>query len=116
MANQQSLSRKNITNGVKNSVRRLGAYIDVLRIHRFDSNTPIKETMKVLNDVIETNDVKYIGTSSMRPIQFFKIQSVAEQNGWFKFVKVQSYYSFLYGEDERDLDIYYKKYNISFTP
>lgn len=116
MVNQQGLSRKHIMTGVKNSVRRLGTYIDVLQIHRFDPNTPIKETMKALNDVIEADDVKYIGASSMRPTQFVEMQSVAEQNGWFKFVNMQSCYNLLYREDERDLNIYCKEHNIALTP
>ena len=116
LINQQGLSRKHIMTGVKNSVERLGTYIDVLQIHRFDPNTPIKETMKALNDVIEAGDVRYIGASSMRPTQFVEMQSVAELNGWFKFVNVQSCYNLIYREDERDLNLYCKDHNIALTP
>lgn len=116
MVNQQGLSRKHILAGVRNSIRRLGTYIDVLQIHRFDPNTPIKETMKALNDVIEAGDVRYIGASSMRPTQFVEMQSVAEQNGWFTFVNMQSCYNLLYREDERDLNIYCQEHNIALTP
>ncbi|KAG0671798.1 hypothetical protein C6P45_005063 [Maudiozyma exigua] len=106
LINQQGLSRKHIMTGVANSVKRLGTYIDVLQIHRFDPTTPIKETMKALNDVIESGDVRYIGASSMRPTQFVEMQSVAELNGWFKFINVQSCYNLIYREDERDLNLY----------
>lgn len=116
MINQQGLSRKHILAGVKNSVRRLGTYIDVLQIHRFDPNTPIRETMKALNDVIEDGDARYIGASSMRPTQFVEMQSVAEKNGWFKFVNMQSCYNLLYREDERDLNVYCQEHNIALTP
>lgn len=116
VVNQRGLSRKHILEGVKRSVVRLGTYIDVLQIHRFDHDTPIKETMKALNDVIERGDVRYIGASSMLPTEFVEMQAVADKNGWFQFISVQSYYNLLYREDERDLMKYCKKHNIALTP
>ena len=116
ITNQQGLSRKHILAAVKNSVKRLGTYIDVLQIHRFDPSTPIKETMRALNDAVESGNVRYIGASSMRPTRFVEMQSVAEQNSWFKFVNVQSCYNLVYREDERDLNQYCKEHNIALTP
>ena len=116
LINNQGLSRKHIIAGVKNSVERLGTYIDVLQIHRLDYNTSMKETMRALNDVIESGDVRYIGASSMLPTEFVEMQSIAEMNGWFQFVNMQSCYNLLYREDERDLNIYCKKHNIALTP
>ncbi|CCD24374.1 uncharacterized protein NDAI_0D00600 [Naumovozyma dairenensis CBS 421] len=112
LVNQQGLSRKHILQAVKNSVERLGTYIDVLQIHRFDSTTPIKGTMKALNDVVENGDVRYIGASSMLPTQFVEMQAVADKYDWFQFVNVQSQYNLLYRKDERDC----KKHNIALTP
>ncbi|CAB4255449.1 similar to Saccharomyces cerevisiae YPL088W Putative aryl alcohol dehydrogenase [Maudiozyma barnettii] len=116
ITNQQGLSRKHIMAGVQSSVERLGTYIDVLQIHRFDPNTPIKETMKALNDVIDAGQVRYIGASSMRPTQFVEMQSIAERHGWYQFVNVQSCYNLLYREDERDLNIYCQEHDIALTP
>ena len=116
MTNQQGLSRKHIMAGVANSVKRLGTYIDVLQIHRFDPETPIKETMKALNDVIERGDVRYIGASSMLPTQFVEMQACADKHGWHQFVNMQSCCNLLYREDERDLYKYCKKHNIALTP
>ncbi|SMN21619.1 similar to Saccharomyces cerevisiae YPL088W Putative aryl alcohol dehydrogenase [Maudiozyma saulgeensis] len=116
ITNQQGLSRKHIMAGVKNSVERLGTYIDILQIHRFDPNTPIKETMKALNDVIEIGDVRYIGASSMRPTQFVEMQAIAEKYDYHQFVNVQSCYNLLYREDERDLNLYCQEHNVALTP
>ncbi|CCD25936.2 aldo/keto reductase NDAI_0G01600 [Naumovozyma dairenensis CBS 421] len=116
LVNQQGLSRKHILDSVKNSVGRLGTYIDVLQIHRFDPTTPIKETMKALNDVVENGDVRYIGASSMLPTEFVEMQAIADKYDWFQFVNVQSQYNLLYREDERDLMKYCKKHNIALTP
>ncbi|SMN20076.1 similar to Saccharomyces cerevisiae YPL088W Putative aryl alcohol dehydrogenase [Maudiozyma saulgeensis] len=116
LTNQQGLSRKHILAGVKKAVERLGTYIDVLQIHRFDYDTPIKETMKALNDVIEAGDVRYIGASSMLPTEFVEMQAMADKHGWYQFVNMQSCYNLLYREDERDLNKYCKKHGIALTP
>ncbi len=51
--NTKGLSRKAIFNHVDASLKRLGTdYIDILYIHRWDYDTPIEETMAVLNDLV----------------------------------------------------------------
>lgn len=82
MVNQVGLSRKHILDAVDRSVERLGTYIDVLQIHRLDRETPKKEIMKALNDVVESGKVRYIGASSMAAWEFQWLQNIAEQNGW----------------------------------
>lgn len=65
MANRVGLSRKHIFDAVDASVARLGTYIDVLQIHRFDRETPGEEIMRALNDVVESGKVRYLGASSV---------------------------------------------------
>ncbi|KAI0109290.1 Aldo/keto reductase [Hypoxylon sp. NC0597] len=102
--NQGGLSRVNIFNSVDASLARLGtSYIDLLQIHRFDPNTPIEETMKALHDVVQSGKVRYIGASSMWATQFARMQAVAEQNGWTKFISMQNYYHLCYREEEREM-------------
>ncbi|CAB4255116.1 similar to Saccharomyces cerevisiae YPL088W Putative aryl alcohol dehydrogenase [Maudiozyma barnettii] len=116
LVNSEGLSRKHILDAVKKSVERLGTYIDVLQIHRFDSQTPIKETLRALNYVVESGDVRYIGASSMLPTQFVEMQLTADKYNWHQFVNVQSCYNLLYREDERDLNQFCKRHNIALTP
>jgi len=68
MVNRVGLSRKHIFDAVDASVKRLGTYLDVLQIHRFDPDVPMEEIMKALNDVIESGKARYIGASSVRSI------------------------------------------------
>lgn len=63
--NEVGLSRKHIFDAVDASVKRLGTYIDILQIHRFDRYTPGEEIMRALNDVIESGKVRYIGACSV---------------------------------------------------
>lgn len=98
--NQYGLSRAGIFNAVDASLRRLNtSYIDLLQIHRFDSDTPAEETMKALHDLVQSGKVRYIGASSMRAWQFAHLNEVASRHGWTKFVSMQNQYSLLYREE-----------------
>ena len=101
--NSQGLSRKHIFDAVHASIERLGTYIDVLQIHRFDPSTPMLETMRALNDIINEGSVRYIGASSMRATQFAQLQFTAEKNGYHKFISMQNFYNLLYREEEREM-------------
>ncbi|CAR21362.1 aldo-keto reductase superfamily protein [Lachancea thermotolerans CBS 6340] len=116
LTNQRGLSRKHIIDGVAKSVERLGTYIDVLQIHRFDSETTMEETMRALNDVVESGHARYIGASSMLATEFSDLQFTVERNGWFKFISSQSQYNLLYREDERELIPYAKRHGIGLIP
>jgi aryl-alcohol dehydrogenase-like predicted oxidoreductase len=52
--NQKGLSRKHIIEGTKASLKRLGLdYVDIIYAHRPDVNTPMEETVRAFNHVIE---------------------------------------------------------------
>ncbi|GIJ90392.1 hypothetical protein Asppvi_009346 [Aspergillus pseudoviridinutans] len=103
LVNRVGLSRKHIISAVAESMERLGTYIDVLQIHRLDRDVSLMETMKALNDVVESGQVRYLGASSMATWEFQKLQNIAEQNGWHKFISMQNYYNLLYREEEREM-------------
>jgi len=72
--NQGGLSRGAILRAVDASLKRLDTdYIDLLQIHRFDTNTPVEETMKALHDLVVSGKVNYIGASSMYAYQVREI-------------------------------------------
>ncbi|KAK3168655.1 hypothetical protein OEA41_005103 [Lepraria neglecta] len=116
MVNQVGLSRKHILDAVDASVKRLGTYIDVLQIHRLDRETPKKEVMKALNDVIESGKVRYIGASSMAAWEFQMLQHIAEVNGWHKFISMQNYHNLLYREEEREMLPYCRASGVGCIP
>src|SRR5438105_4925888 len=58
--NQRGLSRKHIRHAIDNSLERLGTdYVDLYQIHRFDTTTPIEETVEALNDVVRAGKALY---------------------------------------------------------
>ena len=52
--NDTFLSRKHIVEGIKNSLKRLQLdYVDVVFCHRPDYETPLEETCRAMNFIIE---------------------------------------------------------------
>src|SRR5256712_11636645 len=102
--NGRGLSRKHILSAIDASLQRLELeYVDLYQIHRWDSETPIEETMEALHDVVKSGKARYIGASSMHAWQFAKAQHVAERNGWTPFVSMQNHYNLIYREEEREM-------------
>lgn len=115
--NMYGLSRKHIFDSVDASLKRLDLdYIDLLQIHRFDYNTPIKETMKALHDVVQSGKVRYIGASSMWAHQFLEMQYTALMNGWTQFISMQNLYNAVFREEERDMYPACKKWGVAGIP
>jgi aryl-alcohol dehydrogenase-like predicted oxidoreductase len=102
--NGRGLSRKHIVAAIDASLQRLELeYVDLYQIHRWDSETPIEETMEALHEVVKSGKARYIGASSMFAWQFAKAQRVAELHGWTKFVSMQNHYNLVYREEEREM-------------
>ncbi len=58
-------SRKHLTAGLDQSLRRLGLpYVDIFYHHRMDSETPLEETMLALADIVRQGKALYIGLSN----------------------------------------------------
>ena len=103
--NTSGLSRKRIFHAIDASLRRLGMeYVDLYQLHRFDSSTPLEETMEALHDLVKSGKVRYIGASSMFAWQFATMQHVAERHGWTRFVSMQNHYNLVYREEEREMN------------
>ena len=102
--NGSGLSRKRIFHAVDESLSRLGTdYIDLYQIHRHDPATPVEETMEALHDVVKAGKARYIGASSMWAWQFARMQQVAREHGWTRFVSMQNHYNLAYREEEREM-------------
>lgn len=102
--NGMGLSRKAIMTAIDASLRRLGTdHVDLYQIHRFDTRTPVEETMEALHDLVRAGKVRYLGASSMWAWQFAKLQHTATINHWTRFVSMQNHYNLLAREEEREM-------------
>lgn len=102
--NGRGLSRKHIMESIDASLRRLGTdYVDLYQIHRFDSKTPVDETIEALHDVVKAGKALYLGASAMYGWQFMKMLGRADKLGLTRFVSMQNHYNIVYREEEREV-------------
>jgi aryl-alcohol dehydrogenase-like predicted oxidoreductase len=115
--NDRGASRYHIMNGVEASLRRLQSdHIDLYQMHRWDSETPIVETLRALDDLIHSGKVRYIGASAYAAWQLAKANLLAEIRGWSQFVTVQSHYHLLEREVEKEVIPYCQEHQVGFIP
>src|ERR1700757_1452596 len=92
--NRSGATRVNIMREVEASLQRLQTdYIDLYQIHGWDSNTPLEETVRTLNDLVRHGKVRYIGFSNFMSWKAATAVMLQEHLGLEKFVTAQMYYS-----------------------
>lgn len=80
--NDTGLSRKHIFEGVNNALGRLQMdYVDLVYCHRPDPNTPIEETVRVMDLVIKSGKALYWGTSEWSAAEIMRADGLARQYG-----------------------------------
>jgi voltage-dependent potassium channel beta subunit len=78
--NDTSLSRKHLLEGVDGSLRRLQLdYVDLIFCHRPDLETPIEETVRAMNHIINQGKALYWGTSEWRADQIMEAYGIARR-------------------------------------
>lgn len=79
--NQKGLSRKHVIEACDEALQRLQVdYLDLYFCHRPDKNTPIEETVRAMNTLIEQGKVLYWGTSEWSGVEIMDAHRVAEKN------------------------------------
>jgi aryl-alcohol dehydrogenase-like predicted oxidoreductase len=102
--NAVGLSRGHIMTAVKESLERLDTdYIDLYQIHGADLVTPLDETLRALDDLVRSGQVRYIGCSNLMAWQIMKALGLTAAEGWARFETVQAYYSIASRDIEREI-------------
>jgi aryl-alcohol dehydrogenase-like predicted oxidoreductase len=92
--NRSGATRVNILRELEGSLQRLQTdYIDLYQVHGWDSNTPLEETLRTLDDVVRQGKVRYIGLSNFMSWQAATSIMLQERLGLEKYVTAQMYYS-----------------------
>src|SRR5215469_15038894 len=92
--NHSGATRVNIMREIEDSLRRLQTdYIDLYQVHGWDSNTPLEETLRTLDDLVRQGKVRYIGLSNFLSWQAATAVMLQDQLGLEKYVTAQMYYS-----------------------
>ncbi|MFM9009060.1 MAG: potassium channel beta subunit family protein [Bacteroidota bacterium] len=79
--NQRGLSRKHILEGCEAALKRLQVeYIDLYFCHRADKHTPILETVRAMNTLIQQGKILYWGTSEWSAQEILQAHLEAERH------------------------------------
>ena len=102
--NARGASRGHVMTQCHASLERLQLdYIDLYQIHGFDPATPIEETLEVLYTLVQQGLVRYIGLSNWAAWQVVKAVGIAEARNLSPILSLQSYYSLVGRDLERDV-------------
>jgi len=103
-ANEVGASRKNIMSSVEASLRLLDTdYIDIYFLHWPDYDTPIEETLRVLDDLIQQGKVRYAGCCNFRAFQLCKALWVSDKYNLARFETIQTPLNLLTRDVEYEL-------------
>ncbi len=102
--NDSGLSRKHVWEQVHHSLRRLGVdHIDLYQCHRYDPETPLEETCRVMDDLIGAGKILYWGTSEWSAEQLRRATELCRTQGWAPPASNQPQYSALQRRIEADV-------------
>jgi len=102
--NDIGASRGHIMDGVEASLRRLQTdHIDLYQIHGNDSVTPLQETLRALDTLVQQGKVRYIGCSNWQAWKIAKALGLSEFKNLARFDTLQAYYSIAGRDLEREI-------------
>ena len=102
--NARGASRYHVIDGVTASLKRLQLdHVDLYQIHGFDPATPIEETVRALDTLVQHGHVRYVGVSNWAAWQIVKALGIAERLGLARFETLQAYYTVAGRDLEREL-------------
>lgn len=102
--NDKGLSRKHIFEQVHASLKRLNVeYIDLWQCHRYDTETPLDETLRAIDDLIRQGKILYAGVSEWSAVQIDDALHIADKLLLDRIVSNQPQYSMLERYIEKDV-------------
>jgi len=115
--NNTGLSRKHVVEGVNGALQRLGLeYVDLIYAHRPDRNTPIEETVRAFNHIINTGKAFYWGTSEWTAEEIATAWRYADKLGLIGPVMEQPQYNMLVRQKvEAEFERLYEEVGLGLT-
>lgn len=110
-------NRKAVIAQCEESLRRLRTdYIDLYWLHAWDRTTPIDETMRALDALVEQGKVRYLGFSDTPAWKTAQAHTMAQLRGWAPLVALQIEYSLLQRTVEGELVPMAQELGLGITP
>ncbi len=115
--NDKGLSRKHIIEGTNASLKRLQTeYVDLIFCHRPDNDTPIEETVRAMNQIINEGKAFYWGTSEWNAAQIMEAYQIARREHLIPPTMEQPEYNMLHREKvEKEFLPLYEKIGLGTT-
>jgi voltage-dependent potassium channel beta subunit len=115
--NDRGLSRKHILEGTDASLARFGLdYVDLIFCHRADLHTPVEETVRAMNHVINQGKALYWGTSEWPAERILEAFHVARREHLIPPLMEQPQYNLLHRDRvEREYAPLYERIGLGTT-
>ncbi len=102
--NAKGSNRRHIIEAVENSLRRLKTdRLDVLFLHHWDPNTPLEETLRALEHLVNTGKVIYLGASNFSAWKIAKALGISNLRGWSRLEVIQPMYNLVKRQAEVEI-------------
>ncbi len=110
-------SRRYIMSAVEGSLRRLNTdWIDVYMIHWPDYATPMEETLRALDDLVQGGKIRYIACSNLEPWRVVDAVWISKHFNLHKFIAAQDHYNLLKRDAEKDMIPALQHQGMGFIP
>ena len=102
--NDSGMSRLHIMQAVEASLRRLRMdHVDLYYIHHVDTQTPLEEMLRALDDLVHQGKVRYTACSNYQAWRLCEALWISDANGWARFECFQPQYSLVVRDIEQEL-------------
>ncbi|MFD4672209.1 aldo/keto reductase [Lentzea sp. NPDC058450] len=109
--------RTSVRRQLEDTLRRLNTdYLDLYWLHNWDRNTPVEETMRVLDELVGSGKVGYIGFSNVPAWVTAQAQTLALLRGWTPLVALQVEYSLLARTVEGEIGPMSRELGLALVP
>lgn len=99
----EGLSRSHIMRAAEHSLKRLQVdTIDLYQFHWFDENTPIEESLRAVEDLVQAGKVRFVGASNYPPPQLREALKVGAEHGLPSFATLQPHHSLVHRKEYED--------------
>ena len=113
----QGASPRYIRIAVEASLKRLKTdWIDLYQLHRPDTETPIEETLRALDDLVRAGKIRHAGCSQFSAAQIHDAGNAAKRAGLGGLVSAQNHYNLLKRDMEKEFVPAIREFGISFIP
>jgi aryl-alcohol dehydrogenase-like predicted oxidoreductase len=102
--NDSGMSRVHIMQAIDDSLRRLQMdYVDIYYIHHVDSQTPLEEMLRALDDLVRSGKVRYIACSNYEAWRLMEALWISDSKGLARFECYQPQYSLVVRDIEEEI-------------